>query len=290
MHIGIIGNGAFGKAIATLLHRNGHESLAVDVGETLNAAGPFDVIVLAVPAVALHTALAANKEACAHALVVNTAKGLGEGGRLPHAIVASALTDVPYLYASLFGPSLAEDVAHGRPVAFTVGTENDAEAETIARLFQENGVILDRSRDPLAIELDGVLKNVYAILFGYASGMKLGKSGEAALFSAALREYELFAKAAGASPDLPSYGCLGDFALSFLPHATRNHTLGVLLADTPESEINTVLKDKTCDGYHTVRLLSEKGVITNAFPLLKAVEAITLRGSAARPTVEALFH
>ncbi|MBU6323255.1 hypothetical protein KGQ55_01045 [Patescibacteria group bacterium] len=289
MIVGIIGQGAFGKAIRAELSRGGVEPVCVDAGETLAGKGPFDVVFLAVPAAALPEALADNQSAFRDALVVNTAKGMDERGRMPQAVVMEALSGITFRYAAVFGPSLADDLLAGRPVGLTIAAKDAGDRALLSTLLAKGNLLLDATDDVRGVELAGVMKNVYALLFGYADAIELGRSARAALFSAAVREFESFAKAEGASPDIVSFGALGDFALSALSNASRNHAFGMELAALAPADIEKRAAAKTVEGYRTVRILADQGLITDAFPLLSAAHAIAARGADAQPLVRGLF-
>ena len=110
--------------------------------------------------------------------VVWLCKGLETGSmRLPHQIAADRLAG--RAGAALAGPSFAQEVAAGLPVALTVAGGTAALEQQVVAAFHHGAARIYASDDPVGVELGGAMKNVMAIAAGIADGLELGMNARA---------------------------------------------------------------------------------------------------------------
>ncbi len=243
-HIGILGGGAWGIALAHVAARAGRavtlwsrHPLAVD-GDFLPPAGSAttrdreviaeaDAVLAAIPAQHMREGLTGFRPAPGVPIVI-CAKGIEHStGSLMTEVLAEAVPDAEP--AILSGPSFARDVVQGLPTAVTVA----ARAPVARRLQASLGHATFRpyaSEDLLGVALGGAAKNVYAIACGIVIGLGLGESARAGLLARSFAELCRLAEAAGARNDtLMGLSGFGDLALTATSSASRNFSFGLAL-------------------------------------------------------------
>jgi glycerol-3-phosphate dehydrogenase (NAD(P)+) len=157
-------------------------------------------------------------------------KGLErDSGLLPHEIVRQCRPDA--VGAVLSGPSFAQEVAAGLPVALTVATTSDAAGAGTVQAFHHGAARIYRSDDVVGVEVGGALKNVMAIAAGICDGLGLGHNARAALITRGLAETSRYGVAQGARPDtFMGLTGLGDLVLTCTGDLSRNRRVGLALA------------------------------------------------------------
>jgi glycerol-3-phosphate dehydrogenase (NAD(P)+) len=243
-HIGILGAGAWGIALAHVAVRAGRSvtlwsrhGLAADsdlqppggvkATRDRDAVARSDAILLVVPAQHVREVLKGFSPASDTPIVI-CAKGIEHStGRLMTEVLAEAVPDAEP--AILSGPSFARDVVLGLPTAVTIG----ARAPIAHRLQASLGHASFRpyaSEDLLGVALGGSAKNVYAIACGIVIGMGLGESARAALLARSFAELCRLAEAEGASSEtLMGLSGFGDLVLTATSPTSRNFSFGLAL-------------------------------------------------------------
>ena len=223
----VLGDGAWGTALALVLQRGGHavglwskfpahaaemrarrENAKFLKGvplppaiEILTGMPPAaDVYVAAVPTQFIRGSFAELAPALAKkALYLVVSKGLEQStGRRPSEILREVLGK-PRLVV-LSGPSHAPEVAAGLPASVVVA--GDAKnAKAAQALFQGTSIRAYTSRDVAGVELGGALKNVIALAGGICDGLGLGHNAKAALLTRGIVEMARLGSALGAKTE-----------------------------------------------------------------------------------------
>jgi glycerol-3-phosphate dehydrogenase (NAD(P)+) len=264
-HIGVIGAGAWGAALAAVAAQAGRrvtlwareadvvesiqnrrENLRFLAGVTLPSsilptgdlakAAQAQALLLAVPAQHLRSVLSELPVAPGTPLVL-CAKGIerDSGKLLPEVLAECAPGAEP---AILSGPSFASDVARGLPTAVTVAARMTI-AQRLQQALGSAGFRPYASDDVTGVALGGAAKNVYAIACGIVAGMGLGESARAALLSRSFAELCRLGEALGArSETLMGLSGLGDLVLTATSPTSRNYAFGLALGKgTPRAEL-----------------------------------------------------
>lgn len=255
LHLGIVGAGAWGTALACAARRAGADvTLWAHEAQTVDAINVNHINPVFLPDVALDSGIAATADladlaACQALLLVapsshldpvcrNLAPHIGgnvpvcvctkgiqlETGRLMTEVAAHAMGRATI--CGLSGPSFAAEVAASLPTAVTVaGT--DAEVDVIARCLAGPMFRIYRSDDVVGIEIGGAVKNVIAIACGIAMGRGLGNNARAAVISRGLAEMARLGEVLGARREtLMGLSGLGDLVLTCTGDLSRNFTFG----------------------------------------------------------------
>jgi glycerol-3-phosphate dehydrogenase (NAD(P)+) len=225
--IAIVGNGAWGQALAHVARTAGHD-VAIWGRETpaMDAFARREAIILAVPAQGLRAALLAINP-LPHIPLIISAKGIEQAsGLFMNEVVTDVGIEAPVMVLS--GPSFAADVVKGLPTAVTLAASSLAEAQDWAGVMALPQFRIYASDDVLGVEIGGALKNVLAIACGISDGRGLGDSARAALTTRGFAELMRFGKKLGARPEtLTGLSGLGDLLLTCSSRQSRNYSFGL---------------------------------------------------------------
>ena len=320
--IAVLGGGAWGTALAALLHARGHgvalwilepdaaervgrerenaaflpgvplaDGLRVtsDLAEALSG---VDVVVGVVPSGA--TREVAGKVAPLlprGATWVSATKGMEHATRRRMSdVVREEIPDLA-AFAVLSGPSFAVEVARGQPTAVVIASHDVATARRIQELVSGPTFRAYASTDVVGVELAGSLKNVIAIAAGMLSGLGLGHDPMAALITRGLHEMTSLACAFGAEPrTMFGLAGLGDLVLTCTGGPSRNRRLGEMIARGVPLDDALAHLGQVAEGVATtstaLALAGERGI---ELPITAAVDAVLSGRSAAADAMTALM-
>ncbi|WP_439572432.1 NAD(P)H-dependent glycerol-3-phosphate dehydrogenase [Phreatobacter sp.] len=304
LHVGVLGAGAFGTALANVAARagrrvnlwarepgvvaeiNGPRTNAVRlpgaiIHEAVTATGTLaealaaDIVLVVVPAQALRSVLkAAAADIAPGTPLVVCAKGIERGtGRFLSQI---AEEEVPAAVpAVLSGPSFASDIDRGLPTAVTVAAADEAVARAIAAALGSPAFRLYHTTDLRGVEIGGATKNVLAIAAGIVAGRRLGASATAAITARGFAELSRFGTHFGALPQtLMGLSGLGDLILSCSSLQSRNFALGHALGEGKALDMVSG-RGALAEGALTAEILVETAHAAGIdMPIAQAVDAV----------------
>ena len=306
MKITILGAGAWGAALAKVLHDNRHEVTLWDKNAPLldelkqghserllpgvklpvdwhtetdfeKAVTGRECLVLAIPSQFFRDVAVKLK---GHpGIFVSVTKGIEfETGETMSRILREQTS--ADRVAALSGPSFAREVALGIPTTVVCACASDGTAKTVQGLFHRPEFRIYRSTDILGVEYGGALKNVIAVGAGVGDGLGYGDNTKAGLVSRALAEMRRLGVACGAKPEtFTGLSGLGDLMLTCFSKQSRNRDLGERLGRGETIEAIVASNPKLAEGYPTARsahrLAKEKGVAT---PIIDEVHAMLYEG------------
>lgn len=254
----ILGDGAWGTAIALLLASNSEHQvvlwsareenarilrerrenvrllpgvpipptvhLATDLREATCGA---DLWIAAIPTVYLRATLKSLPGPLpAPQAILSLAKGLEwETFRRPSEILQEILG--PTQVAVLSGPSHAEEVSRGQPTSVVVASTELDLARWVQQRFTTERFRVYTDLDVIGVELAGALKNVIGIAAGIGDGLGFGDNAKSALVTRGLVEMARFGVALGAEHQT-FYGLagLGDLVTTCISRHGRNRLVG----------------------------------------------------------------
>lgn len=226
-------------------------SITTNINELVSAC---DIIILATPSIYLSDALEKLSVPYQDKLFVSAIKGI-----VPthNDIVAHYLKDVFNIgfrnQAVIAGPCHAEEVAMERLSYLTLATAEENNAQKLKEIFSCEYIKANTSTDILGNEYSAILKNIYAIGAGMASGLGYGDNFQAVYVSNAIREMERFLEAIYEVPrDVNESAYLGDLLVTAYSLFSRNRSLGNLIGKgyTVKSAIQSM--DMIAEGYYAV--------------------------------------
>ena len=222
--------------------------LTTDINELVSAC---DIVILATPSIYLSDAL--DKMTCDYSgkIFVSAIKGI-----VPKVndVVAHYLRDEFKIgfrsQAVIAGPCHAEEVAMERLSYLTIATVEE-NTELLRDKFASHFIKVNCSCDILGNEYSAILKNIYAIGAGIASGLGYGDNFTAVFVSNAIREMEVFLEGIHEMPrDVNESAYLGDLLVTAYSLFSRNRSLGNLIGKgyTVKSAIQSM--NMIAEGYY----------------------------------------
>ncbi len=325
MKIAVLGDGAWGSALAMNLARNGHEvivwgafpdyieklqkervnsrflpgveypdgvTFTADAADTA-AAG---VWVLATPTQFLRPVLQKFKNIFAldsGRIVVDIAKGIEDGTWLRIGeMVADEWGEVAN-YVTLSGPSHAEEVSRSMPTAVVVASKSTSACETVRDLFMNSTFRVYTSDDVVGLELGGALKNVMAIAAGIIDGMQLGDNPKAALMTRGIAEMgRLGAALGGRAETFAGLSGIGDLIVTCTSRHSRNRFVGEELGKGRKIEdITAGMGMVVAEGVRTCRGAYELSVRAGVeTPIIQQMYRILYEGQSPEQAIEELMN
>jgi glycerol-3-phosphate dehydrogenase (NAD(P)+) len=254
----VIGAGAWGTALATLLADNGHPTVVwayePDVAEAINDAHENPRFL---PGVQLHPELRATAdkatavtaaELVVYATPSHVLRDVSSSARAwmsPNATLVVAtkgiererlalMTDViaeefaGHPVVALTGPSFASEVAARQPTAIVAASADADAARCAQEALSSPSFRVYTHDDVIGAELAGALKNVMAVATGISDGLELGYNARAALITRGLAEMMRLGARLGARPStFAGLAGVGDLVLTCTGALSRNRTVGL---------------------------------------------------------------
>jgi len=283
MKVGILGCGAYGLALSSILNKN-----KVDItmwtfsenekNELLNnkkspklekyiipeeikittniseAIINMDLIVIAVPAFAFEDTVKSMSEYILRKQPVLIAtKGIQQNTCL-------FLNDVfaKYLsnnYAIISGPTFAVDMVNDVPIGFSLATKNKNTEMIVRKCFENNHTKFRSTKDVVGVEICGSIKNVMAIASGILEGMNVTDSTRALFLTESMNDIkELINALGGKKQTILSFAGFGDILMTCTSKNSRNFSFGYLIGKgASQEEIDNYLENTTVEGMYTLK-------------------------------------
>jgi glycerol-3-phosphate dehydrogenase (NAD(P)+) len=256
-HVGVIGAGSWGTALALLLEENklrvsvwGHDGAhlaqierehantaylpGIVVPESIRFTGELetlaacDLVLLVTPSKALRevTSRLSTVALREDAVLLSCTKGVERGSGLRMSeIIAESFPRNPV--AVLSGPSHAEEVARRMPTAIVLGCADAAIGQRLQQAFTTPFFRAYTNDDVAGIELGGALKNIFALAAGVSDGLGLGDNSKAALVTRALAELVRLGTALGGRREtFQGLSGIGDLMVTCFSRHSRNRAVG----------------------------------------------------------------
>lgn len=175
-------------------------------------------------------------------------------------------------YATITGPSHAEEVILRKLTMLTVASNNEAFATKVQYLFSNQKYLrVYRSYDLIGAEVGGCVKNALAVMSGFATGLGLGENARAALITRGLNEIKRITLAYGGKIETV-YGLtgLGDLVVTCFSENSRNYQAGKKLAEGYSIEEIEKHSKQTIEGFRSIKALYKYGKKNNLYlPLIE---------------------
>ena len=284
MKIGILGTGAYGVALSTVMTNNNHEVTmwtkfedekrfleitkqaktlpGVKIDDTVKITTDIkecvenkDLIFIAIPAAFINETCELIKNLVGendHLCIAS--KGIEQETGLFLNEILQKHIDTTHI-AVISGPTFAIDIASKNPCALTLAS---ASTETITRVesaLKNNYLKLRSTDDVIGVETCGAIKNVIAIASGIIHGLGANDSTRAMLITEALHDMKTIIDVFDGDPKtVLSYAGFGDLLLTCTSFKSRNFTYGELIGENAkEKELEKYLKENTVEGLYTVK-------------------------------------
>ena len=321
MKCAVMGAGAWGTALASLLAENGHDTtiwcLEPDVAETIShsAANPrflagaalcpslrgttdkaealdgAGLVLMAAPSHVLREVVShARAWVATGATAVVATKGIE---RRTFALMTEVVEQELQGHAvvALSGPSFAVEVANKQPTAVVAASALPDAAALVQQAFSAPHFRVYSSDDVIGVELGGALKNVMAVAAGMSDGLGLGFNTRAALITRGLAEMTRLGMAMGAHPQtFAGLAGMGDLVLTCTGALSRNRQLGLEIGKGATLPEVLTGRETVAEGVVTTEsardLAAARGV---EMPIVNAVHRVLFEHQSARSALVALM-
>ena len=283
MKVGILGCGAYGFALASILHNNSVEitmwthsdderkellrtkksvkleeyTIPDDINITSDIKESIldkDLVVIAVPAFAFENTVKQMSEyLLKKQSVLIATKGIQQDTCL-------FLNDVFSKYCSnkiavISGPTFAVDIVKGVPIGFSLATKHKDTEMLIRKCFANSTTKFRRSKDIIGVEICGSIKNVMAIASGMLEGMGVTDSTRALFLTESMNDIkELINALGGKKKTILSFAGFGDILMTCTSKNSRNFSFGFLIGSgSSQNEIDNYLANTTVEGMYTLK-------------------------------------
>jgi len=308
--IAVVGLGAWGSALALHCARLGHNVIGWNrdsrfvqdaitthaltiAGSTVKLPENFKVTtslsdlssaaltIVALPARAWGEVLPSLKAQT----IVSATKGVEKTtGTTPLTYARQSLSYSADSLGVISGPSFASDLVAGRPISIVAASTSESLANTIATTLSSTTLRVYTSRDPLGVELGGILKNIIAIIAGISDSLGYGPSARAALIARGLHEMTEIACALGANEKtLTGLSGLGDLIMTATEDQSRNRTVGLRLGKGEKLDDVIATLGATAEGVSSAPLVQTLAKAHGVSAPLTELVVSVMRGEI-RPT------
>ena len=311
MKIGILGSGAYGLALSSILYDNkcnitiwtrfveerdklikercdkrrlpGYEIpekilITNDIEECIR---DKDLIIIAIPAAGIDSLAQRMKPYITrkdHILIAT--KGIEQGtGLFIHQILTKHLNTRNI--AAISGPSFAVDIISKMPIGLAVAGKRRETIRRAKKALANKYIKLRESSDLVGIEACGAIKNVIAISSGMIDGLGANDSTSAMLLTEATHDMMNILQAFHAKrKTVTTFAGWGDLLLTCTSVKSRNYSFGKLVGEGASQEkIKKYLEETTVEGYYTLesiyKLLKDKRV---SIPIIDLIYEIVVNG------------
>jgi glycerol-3-phosphate dehydrogenase (NAD(P)+) len=308
VHIGVVGAGSWGTALADLLALKGFKidlwvfeeevkeqiqdyrenkvflpgcSLSPNIfpsNDISEVVSKKDLVLIVVPShVMRETAQNIRAHISPGTIIVSASKGIENKTHLTMSgVLKETFPEIAdKFFAVLSGPSFAREVANKFPTVIAVGSKDQKIAAYIQHLFATPYFRVYTNNDIIGLELGGAVKNVIAIAAGIMDGLGLGLNTRAALITRGLTEMRRLGLKLGANPrTFAGIAGVGDLVLTCTGSISRNHTVG----------------KKIGGGMKLKEILSEMRMVAEGVKTAKSVYNLSCRLGVEMPISHEVYH
>ncbi len=321
MKITVLGAGAYGTALATILDENKHEvtiwsAFQDEIGylkqnhespklKGIKLSNNFifttnlkeaiknkDLLIIATPTGAVDDVTKKMKDLYDGTPICAISKGIEQDTCLFVYDVIKKYLDTDEI-AIMSGPSFAIDVANKVPIGLTLAGQNKKALDTVYNAFANGHFKLRQTYDIVGTEICGAIKNVIAIASGILNGLGLPESTIAMLITESLHDIkELIKGLGGNGSTVYSFAGFGDLLLTATSTKSRNFSFGKLIGEgASKEEINEYIKNTTVEGLYTLKsvrkLVNNKAV---EMPIIDLINDIIYNGKKPQALIDFLIQ
>lgn len=168
--------------------------------------------------------------------------------------------------AVISGPSFAVDIIHEVPIGLSLATKHNSVDLLVRKCFENELTKFRRTNDIIGVEVCGSIKNVMAIASGMLEGMNAAPSTKALFLTESMNDIkELLFALGGKKKTILSFAGFGDILMTSTSPSSRNFSFGCLIGKGKSKQvIDNYLKENTVEGMYTLqsihKLVKKKNV------------------------------
>lgn len=168
--------------------------------------------------------------------------------------------------AVISGPSFAVDIIREVPIGLSLATKHNSVDLLVRKCFENELTKFRRTNDIIGVEVCGSIKNVMAIASGMLEGMNAAPSTKALFLTESMNDIkELLFALGGKKKTILSFAGFGDILMTSTSPSSRNFSFGCLIGKGKSKQvIDNYLKETTVEGMYTLqsihKLVKKKNV------------------------------
>ena len=157
--------------------------------------------------------------------------------------------------AVISGPSFAVDIVKEVPIGLSLATKYNSVDIVVRKCFENKLTKFRRTNDIIGVEVCGSIKNVMAIASGMLEGMNASPSTKALFLTESMNDIkELLFALGGKKKTILSFAGFGDILMTSTSPSSRNFSFGRLIGEGKSKQvINNYLKETTVEGMYTLQ-------------------------------------
>ena len=157
--------------------------------------------------------------------------------------------------AVISGPSFAVDIVKEVPIGLSLATKYNSADIVVRKCFENELTKFRRTNDIIGVEVCGSIKNVMAIASGMLEGMNASPSTKALFLTESMNDIkELLFALGGKKKTILSFAGFGDILMTSTSPSSRNFSFGRLIGEGKSKQvINNYLKETTVEGMYTLQ-------------------------------------
>ncbi len=259
-------------------------ALSGDIGQVVEQS---DVVVLAAPSAFLKDYL--GDVSLRGKFVVSAVKGVVPGNHLTITDFLEQFYGVPKDCVGVIGgPSHAEEIALERLSYLTVACQNLDNARVMAYKLSAKYIKTAISTDIHGVEYAAILKNIYALGVGIATGLGYGDNFLSVLISNSAREMAAFLDAAyPCERDTNCSAYLGDLLVTAYSPFSRNRRFGMMIGKGLHVKSALMELGGVAEGYYAAEIMRQTEC---DMPIARAVYDILYGGAVPSRTMKNLTN
>ena len=282
MKISILGTGAYGMAIASVLHYNKHSikmwtnsneeanylntnkkspkvnyDIPSDIIISTNmkdVVSDSDVIIFATPSEFVGDVSKELSNYYNNQYIGITSKGIDNKSLLclSDVVKMNISTD---LIAVISGCTFASDMVRKSVLGINVASKSLDALNTISSILENDYLSVYKTSDVIGTEICGAIKNIMAIGNGIINGMGFPESSSAMFITLATREITDLIKCLGGEVNtIFSFAGIGDLILTCNSKESRNFTLGNMMGKKLDTK--DYIENTTIEGLYTLHAIT----------------------------------
>lgn len=176
--------------------------------------------------------------------------------------------------AVLSGPTIAHEVAQGKPTTVVIASANKGVRAFLQNIFTTERFRVYTNNDIIGVELGGSLKNIIAITCGISDGLGFGANTKAAILARGLVEISRLGKTMGAKlKTFNGISGLGDLVTTCISKYSRNRFVG-----------ESIGKGKTLK-----QIKSHMQMVAEGVPTTKSAYKLSLKYKISMPIIKEAY-
>lgn len=168
--------------------------------------------------------------------------------------------------AVISGPSFAVDIIREVPIGLSLATKHNSVDLLVRKCFENELTKFRSTNDIIGVEVCGSIKNVMAIASGMLEGMNATPSTKALFLTESMNDIkELLFALGGKKKTILSFAGFGDILMTSTSSSSRNFSFGCLIGEGKSKQVvDNYLKETTVEGMYTLqsihKLVKKKNV------------------------------